>query len=196
VGVLYARTPEGTRQARAFMDAYSRGGHGAVRDAGFDPGSTNLSAPLARLREARVQAVFMPGPERELQVVLPQVEYFGVSGAQLLGLEAWVSDAARTLPQRVLQGAVVAIPLWQESEELAWRRFVDVYEARHRRTLDNAIPALGYDAALLALRALTDGDAAVRDFRGATGIISLEGDTVTRRPFLVRIEAGRLIPVK
>jgi ABC-type branched-subunit amino acid transport system substrate-binding protein len=195
VGVLYARTPEGTRQARAFMDAYSRDGHGTLRESGFDPGTTNMSAPLARLQEARVQAVFFPGTDRELQVVLPQVEYFGLSGVQLLGTENWVSDAARTLPQRVLEGSVVAIPLWRESGDVAWRDFVAAYEAQHRRSLENAVPALGYDAAVLALRALSTGATPVQDFRGATGRISLQGDVVTRRPFLVRIEAGRLVPV-
>jgi ABC-type branched-subunit amino acid transport system substrate-binding protein len=195
VGVLYSRTPEGTRQARAFMDAYSQGGQGTVRDVGFDPGTTNMSAPLARLREARVQAVFFPGSDRELQIVLPQIEFYGLSGVQLLGTENWISDAARTLPQRALQGAVVAIPLWRESADLAWRDFVSAYETKHRRSLENPIPALGFDATVLAVRALTSGGTAVSDFRGATGRITLQGDTVSRRPFLVRIESGRLIPV-
>jgi ABC-type branched-subunit amino acid transport system substrate-binding protein len=195
VGVLYARTPEGTRQARAFMDAYSQGGHGTVRDAGFDPGTANMSAPLARLREARVQAVFFPGSDRELQIVLPQIEFYGLSGVQLLGTENWISDAARTLPHRALQGAVIAIPLWRESADLAWRDFVSAYETQHRRSLENPIPALGFDATVLAVRALTSGGAAVSDFRGATGRITMQGDTVTRRPFLVRIDSGRLIPV-
>jgi branched-chain amino acid transport system substrate-binding protein len=196
VGVLYSRSPEGTRQARAFMEAYSGGGRGPAVDAGFDPGTTNMSGPLGRLRQARVQAVFIPGNERELQMALPQVEYSGLAGVQYLGTESWVSDAARTLPQRVLEGAIVAIPLWRESGELAWQDFVEAWEARHRRTLDNPIPALGYDAALLALQALGSGAGSVRDFRGATGLISLQGDAVTRRPFLVRIQAGRLVPVQ
>jgi branched-chain amino acid transport system substrate-binding protein len=194
VGVLYPRSPDGTRQARAFMDAYSRGGRGTVRDAGYDPGTTNLSAPLTRLREARVQALFIPGTDRELQIALPQVEYFGLTGVQYLGTENWAADAARTLPQRVLQGAVVALPLWRESGEVGWLDFVAAYEERHRRSLENAIPALGYDATTLALRAL--GGGAVRDVRGATGLISLQDDAVTRRPFLVRIDGSRLVPVQ
>jgi branched-chain amino acid transport system substrate-binding protein len=196
VGVLYARSPEGTRQARAFMDAYGRDGHGTVRDAGFDPGATNVSAPLGRLRDARVQAIFFPASERELQIVLPQVEFFGLADAQLLGTEIWLSEAARGVPERILEGAVIATALWRESPDLAWRDFVGVYENAHRRSLDNPVPALGYDAALLAVHALTTGGAAIRDFRGATGIISLAADGTSRRPFLVRIESGRLVPAR
>ena len=65
----------------------------------------------------------------------------------------------------------------------------------HRRSLTNPVPALGYDAAVLALQALTSGNSTVRDFRGATGVLSLQSGTVTRRPFLVRIDGGRLIPI-
>ena len=65
----------------------------------------------------------------------------------------------------------------------------------HRRSLTNPVPALGYDAASLALLALTSGRADVTDFRGATGVLSLHQGTVTRRPFLVRIDGSRLIRV-
>jgi ABC-type branched-subunit amino acid transport system substrate-binding protein len=195
VGVLYSRTPDGNRLSRAFVEAYGRGGHGTVREAPFAPGATNLSNQLTQLLEAQVEAIYFPGTDRELQVVLPQVEYFGLAGVQMLGNEAWISDAARGLPPRVLQGAIVATPLWRDSDDIAWRDFVSRYEAQYRRSLDNPVPALGYDAVLLAARLAADANAAVSDFRGATGVISLRDDAVTRRPFLVRIDAGRLVPL-
>ena len=192
VGVLYARTASARAQARAFTDAFARSG--TVTEAPFDSGATTVSAQLRRVRDARVQALFITATERELQLILPQVDYFGLTGVQLFGDESWTSESARALPQRVLQGAIVAIPLWRESDDLAWQDFVARYESTYRRSLDNAIPALGYDAALLAVRAAgggMPGDA----FRGATGVLSLSGDSITRRPFLVRIDRGRLIPV-
>jgi branched-chain amino acid transport system substrate-binding protein len=195
VGVLYGRSPDMSAQARAFMDAYSRGGHGSVREEGYDPGATTVATQLRRLRDAQVEAIFLPASERQLQLVLTQVEYAGLGSAQLLGNEAWLSDAARGAPQRVLEGAIIATSLWRESPDVAWREFVDLYEARHRRTLDTPIPALGYDATTLAVRAVTGGGAAVQDFRGATGVLWLQNDAVTRRPFLVRLQGGRLIPV-
>jgi branched-chain amino acid transport system substrate-binding protein len=195
VGVLYARSPDMTAQARAFMDAYSRGGHGNLRDAGFDPGTTNVAAQLGRLRDGRVEAIFFPASERHLQLVLPQIEYFGLAATQMLGNENWLSDAMRSIPQRLIDGAVVATPLWRESPDIAWTDFVALYEARHRRSLDNPIPALGYDALMLALRAAGGGAVDVSDFRGASGVLSLQNGGVTRRPFLVRLQGGRLVPV-
>jgi ABC-type branched-subunit amino acid transport system substrate-binding protein len=194
VGVLHSRSAEGSRQAQAFSAAYAGSGR-TLTAAPYDSGATNLANQLSRLRQARVQAIYVPGNDRELQVALPQVDYFGLREVQLLGNEAWVSDAARGLPPRVLEGAIVATPLLRESDDLAWGEFVGRYEAAYRRSLPNPIPALGYDAARLAARAATRGLSGLDDFRGATGVLSLTGDSVTRRPFLVRIQAGRLIPV-
>jgi ABC-type branched-subunit amino acid transport system substrate-binding protein len=195
VGVLYGRPPETSRQARAFINSYSRGGHGMVTEAAFPAGATNITDQLTQLREAGVQALFFPASEREIQSIMPQLEYAGLDSVQMLGNESWVGDAARRAPQRVLQGAVVATPLFQASRDVAWQDFVNQYETMHRRSLTNPVPALGYDAAILALRALTSGDSDVTDFRGATGVLSLRQGTVTRRPFLVRIDGSRLIPV-
>jgi ABC-type branched-subunit amino acid transport system substrate-binding protein len=166
-----------------------------VREVPFDSGATNIAPQLGRVRDARVDALFFPGAERELQIVLPQIDYFGLNRVQMLGTEGWLSDAARGVPQRVLEGAIVALPLWRESDAVAWSDFVGRYETKHRRSLDHPIPALGFDAVRLAVRALREGNAAVRDYRGATGVLTLQADSVTRRPFLVRIQSGRLVPV-
>lgn len=195
IGVLYSRMPETARQARAFIDAYARAGRGTVTEAAFAGGVTNVTDQLTLLRDAGISALYFPASERELQIVLPQLEYAGLTGVQMLGNESWASDAARRAPQRVLQGAIIATPLLEQSDAVAWGDFVAGYEAMHRRSLANPVPALGYDAAALAVHALTSGRSDVTDFRGATGVLSLRSSTVTRRPFLVRIDGSRLVPV-
>jgi ABC-type branched-subunit amino acid transport system substrate-binding protein len=191
VGVLYPRSPEESGQARAFMTAYGSG-RGTLTDAGFDPGVTNVAAQLTRLRNARVEAVYFPASERALNLVLPQLEYYGLADAQMMGNENWLGDAGRTAPPRVIEGAIIATSLWRESADVAWSDFVALYEAAHRRTLDSAVPALGYDAVNLAVRSLVG---TTGEFRGATGVLNMQADGVTRRPFLVRIQSGRLVPV-
>jgi ABC-type branched-subunit amino acid transport system substrate-binding protein len=195
VGVLYARTTEGTRQARAFSDAYDANAQRVITDVPFDSTTTSVATQLRRLRDARVQAIFFPASERELRLILPQIDYFGLTNVQMLGSESWASDAARGLPQRVLQGAIVAVPLYRESDTVAWQDFVSRYESTYRRSLENAIPALGFDAVLLAARAAAGSNVNNDAFRAATGVLTVREDSITRRPFLVRIDGGRLVPV-
>jgi hypothetical protein len=112
--------------------------------------------------------------------------------AQLYGSEAWLGEAARNVPARLLEGAVLAISLPRESAEVGWQDFVELYENAHRRTLDSPVPALGYDAVQLAVRRLTGVSG---EHRGATGVLTVQPDRITRRAFLVRIQSGRLVPV-
>jgi ABC-type branched-subunit amino acid transport system substrate-binding protein len=192
VGVLYPRSPDQIAHARAFMDAYREGG-GTLTEAPFDPGSTNVSAQMTQLRQARVEAIFLPATERHLQLLLPQIGFFGLGSVQLLGTETWLAPAIMSAHGRTLEGAIVATPLVRESPEREWQEFVNLYEQRYRRTLDSPIAALGFDAVAVAVRAATGPLAG--EHRGATGVMALTADGVTRMPFLVRIQAGRLVPL-
>jgi branched-chain amino acid transport system substrate-binding protein len=201
IGVLYPRTAEFTAQARAFQSAATAAGI-RVTDVPYDPGTTTFARPLQQLKAASAGAVFIPASERDIRQLAPQLEYYGLTGIQVLGSEAWVSDEVlRRIPPRQLEGVVAATPLYRASRSVAWEDFVGMYENTYRRTLDNPYPALGFDAASLILSNLprvrggagdvSRGIARVTDFRGATGVLSTRGGIISRRPFIVRIEAGR-----
>jgi branched-chain amino acid transport system substrate-binding protein len=201
IGLLYPRTPEFTAQARAFQAATAPSGIRVV-DVPYDPGTTTFARPLQQLKAGSVGAIFIPASERDIRQLAPQLEYYGLSGIQVLGSEAWVSDEVlRRLPPRQLEGVVAATPLYRASQSVAWEDFVGMYENTYRRTLDNPYPALGFDAARLILSNLpaargqaadiSRGIARVTDFRGATGVLSTRGGVISRKPFIVRIEAGR-----
>lgn len=202
LAVLYATTPEDAAAARAFAEAARGFGAQIVAELPFDPGTTTFSGPVERLIAVGAQAVFVPAPERDIPQLAPQFAFFGLTDVQILGTEAWVSDdVLRAVPARVLEGVVVSTPLPEGDRETGWADFVDLYERTYRRTLDNPYPALGYDAARLVLRELAAGRtkpadlaaslAQVRDFRGATGVLSIEDGRVSRQPFLLRVRAGR-----
>lgn len=193
VGVLHSSSVEGRQQQQAFETAF--GDAGTLRSAAFPASVGNIAPLLRQMQQARVQALFIQGSERELQLLLPQIEYSALRDVQLLGGENWLANGGRGLPARVVDGAVIALPLFRESDAVGWQDFVRQYEAMHRRVIDNAIPALGYDAVMLALRAATGGSMEVREYRGASGVLTLSNDAITRRPFLVRRDGTRLIPV-
>src|SRR5690606_36106180 len=102
-------------------------------------------------------------------------------------------------------GVIAATPLYKLSPESGWQAFTQRYESTYRRTLNSELPALGYDAVRLLIQALgrdrpAPGDVAQRvsaisDLRGATGILSVQDRVLVRRPYLVRIEGGELIPL-
>ncbi|MFP4623515.1 MAG: ABC transporter substrate-binding protein, partial [Gemmatimonadota bacterium] len=153
-------------------------------------------------------ALFVSAPQRDVPQIAPQVSFYGLdaAGAQVLGDEAWASAAVRrVVPKRDLQGVIAASRFPPERADApADPAFVQAYEARYRRSLDNELPALGYDAAHLVLQALPNRmltpSALARRFhflagiRGATGLLSVRSSEVVRTPYLVMIREGRLVP--
>lgn len=208
VGLLYPESPEYRRQAEVFRERLVRGGGVIVSEVAYAPGTTTFSEPLRQLAAARPEAVYIPASERDVRQIAPQITYYGLAdtGARILGGEGWSGDAVLDgVAARYLEGVVATAALHRQSPEFGWTDFVALYEEAYRRSLENALPALGYDAARLVLRAVGEGrttPAAVSkrfeeldELRGATGLISVRGGAVGRRPILVRIEGGTIKPL-
>ena len=206
LAVLYPTTPEGAIQARSFATEARKTDGAVVLELPFDPATTTFAGPMNRILAARAQAVFVPATERDIRQIAPQFAYYGLTGIQVLGNDAWVSDEVlRTVQPNLLEGVIATTPLLPDSPGTGWADFVGLYERTHRRSLDNPYPALGFDAAGVILAAIAAGNIRRADladavngtsgFRGATGILSFRDGRVTREPFLVRVQAGRLTPL-
>lgn len=208
VGLLYSEAPEYRRQAEAFRAALVRGGGQIAAEAAYAPGTTTFAEPLRRLAASKPDAVFIPASERDVQQIAPQLTYYGLTetGAQVLGGEGWVGDdVLHEVAARYLEGVIATTGLYRPSPAFGWIDFVALYEEAYRRSLDNALPALGFDAAKLVLRTFGEGRTTPRqitrrfeepdEIRGATGWISIRGGEVGRRPLLVRIENGAIVPL-
>lgn len=229
--VLYPRMEEFEQKARAFAVEYeARGGevHAMVP---YDSGTTTFGTHMRRIAEAmapaaggavagepleiaegepgaRPFALFVPAPPRDVQQIAPQIDFYGLDslGVRVLGDEAWASAQVRRLvPDRDLEGVIAASRFPPErSSAGADPAFVEAYEMRYRRSLENQLPALGYDAAHLVMQALPNRlstpDALARRFHllagipGATGLLSVRASRVVRTPYLVVIRDGALMP--
>ncbi|HEX7051993.1 MAG TPA: penicillin-binding protein activator [Longimicrobiales bacterium] len=211
VGILYPRDAAHRRQADAFRRAFRIAGGQITADVAFDPGTTTFGPSLEALFAARPQAIFVPAGERDVRQIAPQIAYYGLADSlytppRVLGGQAWAADAVRTqVETRFLEDVVAVTPLMRESPDVAWQEFNSLYERTYRSTLDNAFPALGYDAMKLLLEAIGRGRGDAADvsralgeidwIRGATGVLSVRNGEVVRRPFLVRIQQGELVPL-
>ncbi len=171
-------------------------------------GADTVPDPWLGRPPQRPFALFVSGPQQDVPKIAPQVAFYDLdsAGVQVFGDEAWAAaNVRRVTPHRDLEGVIVASPFPPgQGDGVAAQAFVDAYEARYRRSLDNQLPALGYDAANLVLQALPNRmltpDALARRFgflagiRGATGELSVRAGKVVRRPYLVVIHNGELEP--
>jgi ABC-type branched-subunit amino acid transport system substrate-binding protein len=153
-------------------------------------------------------AIFLPVPPEDVELLAPQVTFFGLDtlGIQVLGTSGWTdAEALSGVDQRHTTGVVATAPVSAGPGSPGYQRFMSAYEEHFQRTLVSPVPALGYDAALLVLdaakggartpRALAAALEGVRDVEGATGIFSVKDGRVFRRTEVVRIEHGGFVPV-
>lgn len=153
-------------------------------------------------------ALFVAAPERDVRQIAPQVAFYGLdsAGVQVFGDEAWTSAAVRrVVPRQDIEGVIAASHFAPgRADAIADPEFVRRYEETYRRSLENQLPALGYDAANLVLQALpnrlTSPSALSRRFsllagiRGATGTFSIRANRIVRTPYVVIIRDGALLP--
>lgn len=166
----------------------------------------DTSDPWLGMPPQRPFALFVSGPPQDVPKIAPQVAFYDLdsAGVQIFGDEAWTTaEVRRVTPRRDLEG-VIAVSHFppDRADAAADPAFVELYETRYRRSLDNPLPALGYDAANLVLQALPSRmltpDALARRFhflagiRGATGMLSVRAGGVIRTPYVVVIRAGEL----
>ncbi|UCF21327.1 MAG: ABC transporter substrate-binding protein [Gemmatimonadota bacterium] len=206
-GVMYPNTQEGRMQFAAFSDAVRARGGVITASIAYEDTATTFEEPLTYLRGSRPQAVYAPAstPESVIQLA-PQFSYYGLRGVQVLGNAEWSAPKVqRLVEERFINGTVVSTFLDRQSPAVRWSEFVEMYERKYRKGLeDNLVPALAYDATRLVLAALPWGFprrsaiarsvAQTRGYPGATGVFTVENGVVTRRSFLLQFKDGLLVP--
>jgi hypothetical protein len=175
-------------------------------------GTTGFGPHLEEVARVAPQGlvVLLPPGGSDLELLAPQIAFYevrGLNGMALFGNEAWTYSTSLDLVQTQHTNGVLSVTSWVERGSFgpAWNEFIGLYENHFQRTLRSPTPALGYDAArLLITAARTGGGHAtgtgevlqrIRDFPGATGILSVQDGRIVRRFFPVRIENRRLIAI-
>lgn len=206
--IVHAGTPKHSFEARTFAEEFRRLGGSVLRQVSYPPGSTFFEEPLRTVRELLPDALVLPVPVADVQLVAPQLTYFGLDtlGVRVLGTEEWGEpEVVSSVEPRHLNGVVVATPRPPGGEMPGWAEFVERYESLHRETLRSRIPALGYDAAGLLLEAVARGARepeeipealeGIEAFEGATGYLYVENGRILRRYHLMRLRNRETIPV-
>ncbi|MCL2242092.1 MAG: penicillin-binding protein activator, partial [Chitinispirillia bacterium] len=142
-----------------------------------------------------VGGLFMPLSEYEDVVKLaPQVVFQRIR-TQMLGTGRWDDPRVPSEGKRYVHDAIISIgtPHNQDSEE--WKKFSSAYRARFNSDA-NRIAAMGYDAAQLVIKAVTETGgtdavklrkavAAVQDYSGLSGKVSFDPQTGANSEVLI-----------
>ena len=203
--VMYPESRDAVFEARSFVEAFESLGGSVLREFVYPAGSTFFGEQLQQVDSLRPAALVLPLPPRDVELLAPQVTFYGLDSLEVrvLGTASWTDEnILARVATRHTNGVVSASPQPPDGESEGYRRFVDAYEAYHQRTLTSRVPALGYDAAAILLEGIRMGATTPRQLqanlenisglRGATGVFTIENGRVVREHFVVCLQDRRV----
>lgn len=149
-------------------------------------------------------AVFVPDEPKIAGQVLPTFSYRDVNGMTFLGPSAWNSAEFVSRVQSVTEKALFVDAFLPESAAPSARRFTEGYRAQFSQD-PTIIDALAYDAARILDQALVlagpdrkrpdvlERIQEIRNFPGATGMISFKDGFLYRDLKVLTVKAGQIV---
>lgn len=187
--------------AEFFTESFVRRGGQIIADQSYSEGDNDFRGQLTAIRAARPDAIFVPGYYTDAGSIAIQARDLGIS-VPLLGGDGWDAPALLEIGGAALNGCYFADHYSMTEERPAVQNFVRRFRERYKRDPD-AVNALSYDAMRMladAIRgagsldrvAIRDRLAAMKDFEGVSGVITMGPDRNPIKPVvIVRIQNGK-----
>ncbi len=151
-------------------------------------------------------AVFIPDAPKTAGLIIPQLAYYDIRDARLLGTNIWHSDMLIKMSRDYVQGAVFPDGFLPDAHHPVVQAFTRFFEATHQRK-PGFVEAIGYDSATLLLdligrpgirsrSQLRDQLLRVSDFPGVTGLTAFDFDGEARKqPYLITIRGDQMVEI-
>ena len=175
-----------------------------VTTTSYNAGDQDFSAQLTNIKQLNPDVIFAPGNYGESALLIKQARDLGIN-TPILGGDTWESPEFLSIGGEAVEGAVYSTHFTAESPvtEVS-KTFLNDYKEKYGKDA-NAFAALGYDAYMIIIDAITKANSAdsvairdqlakTTDFVGATGKITLDtnGDAV-KSAVINKVEGGRFV---
>jgi len=149
------------------------------------------------------EAIFIPDDARRINLLVPQLAYYDITGVQLLGTGGWNSPELVRNSRDFVEGALFVDGFFQDSPRDVVREFVQEFGVIFKELPGN-LEALSFDATHVILTMIErngawSGDAiantllSMMEYEGVTGLTGFNDEGVsTRHPFLLTVSYGRI----
>jgi len=149
----------------------------------YSQGDTDFRAQLTSLKKLKPQAIYVPGYYNDVGIIARQARELGLT-VPLMGGDGWDSEKLFELAGTALDGSYFSNHYSPSNPDPRVQKFIADYKVAYGGVPD-ALAALGYDAARVAIAALEkskdlsgssirDAIAQTKDFPGVAGTISLD----------------------
>jgi branched-chain amino acid transport system substrate-binding protein len=168
-----------------FKKKFEELGGTIVSDQSFKAGDQDFKAQLTAIKGKKPEMIYVPAYYGDVALIGRQARELGIK-VPLAGGDGWDSAKLYEIAQGALDGSFFSNHYTDENPDPRVQGFVKKYKETYGAVPD-ALAALGYDAALVAIDAMKrateltgpavrDAIAATKDFPGVAGVITLDAD--------------------
>lgn len=168
-----------------FKKKFEELGGTIVSDQSFKAGDQDFKAQLTAIKGKKPEMIYVPAYYGDVALIGRQARELGIK-VPLAGGDGWDSSKLYEIAQGALDGGYFSNHYTDENPDPRVQEFVKKYKEAYGSVPD-ALAALGYDAALVAIDAIgrakeltgpavRDAIEATKDFPGVAGVITLDAD--------------------
>jgi branched-chain amino acid transport system substrate-binding protein len=191
------------------LEALTKNANVVVSTQNYTAGDTDFSKQLSKISDSGATVVFLPGGIIDAQAIIAQAKSMGLK-LTFLGTEAWSTDEftqpaiAAGLTNYYFPTAYASANIKTEMADV----FLKAYKKEYGSGEPQEATALGFDAYLLAIDAITRAETAedgtkiaealagVVDFQGASGVIRFDAQGDPERAVIINsVKDGAITPV-
>ncbi|HEY1419017.1 MAG TPA: ABC transporter substrate-binding protein [Myxococcaceae bacterium] len=185
--------------ADVFERKFTEMGGKIVAGETYTKGSTDFRSQLTAIKRASPEAIYIPGYYNDIGLIARQARELGIT-AKLMGGDGWDSQKLFELGGAAVEGSYFSNHYSPDDPNPRIQKFIAAYKAAYGSVPD-ALAALGYDAAMVAVdaikrapsfdrAAIRDAIAQTKNFHGVTGSITLDEKRNATKPAVV-LEVGK-----
>jgi len=178
-----------------FKAAFTKLGGTIVIEKAYAQRDRDFTGQLTAIRDTTPDVIYVPGYYQEVGVIAKQTKQLGIK-APLLGGDGWDSPQLWDLGGDALNGNYISNHYSVDDPTPVIQDFVKRYKAKYNGIAPDAIAALGYDATMVmadAIKraggtecvALRDAIAQTANYKGITGVITLNSERNAVKPAVV-----------
>lgn len=178
-----------------FKQSFTKLGGEIVAEQAYAQRDRDFTGQLTQIRSANPDVIYVPGYYQEVGVIAKQSKQLGIK-APLLGGDGWDSPQLWDLGGDALNGDYISNHYSVDDPSPMIQDFVKRYKAKYNGVAPDALAALGYDAMMVLVdsikraggtdcQKLRDAIAQTTNFKGVTGVISINSDRNAVKPAVV-----------
>jgi len=168
---------------------------GEIVKQSYKQGDNDFKGQLSSIKAAEPDVIYIPGYYGDVALIAKQARALGLE-QPLLGGDGWDAPELWQLGGDALNGSFISTHYSANSPSPDIQMFVEEYKQRYGNLVPDAHAALAYDAARLLFDALEragttdsgplrDALAQTKEFKGVTGVISIDADRNAVKPAVV-----------